>query len=148
MAMEIEIREALPADLPVLLGLYAHIASGTDKELGMEQAHRLFERIRSHRNHHLYVATRGGTVVGTFALLIMDNLAHQGAPSGVVEDVVVHQDWRGKGIGRLMMKYALARCTDAGCYKMTLSSNLNREAAHRFYESLGFETHGYSFTVR
>ena len=30
---------------------------------------------------------------------------------------------------------------------MALSSNLKREAAHAFYESLGFEKHGYSFRV-
>jgi predicted GNAT family acetyltransferase len=30
---------------------------------------------------------------------------------------------------------------------MTFSSNLNRQAAHRFYESLGFRKHGYSFRI-
>ena len=35
----------------------------------------------------------------------------------------------------------------AGCYKMALSSNLKREAAHRFYDSLGFGRHGYSFLI-
>ena len=35
------------------------------------------------------MAELNGEIVGTFALLIMDNLAHLGAPSGVVEDVVV-----------------------------------------------------------
>jgi GNAT superfamily N-acetyltransferase len=146
--MEIIIRETLSADLPVLLDLYANIALGTDKELAIEQAQELFDRIRLEKNHYLYVATIEGAVVGSFALLIMVNLAHGGAPSGVVEDVVVHPDWQGRGIGRQMMEFALARCNEAGCYKMALSSNLKREAAHRFYESLGFEKHGYSFSVK
>lgn len=30
---------------------------------------------------------------------------------------------------------------------MTFSSNINREAAHRFYESLGFRKHGYSYYI-
>lgn len=34
-----------------------------------------------------------------------------------------------------------------GCYKAALSSNLKRERAHAFYESLGFERHGYSFRI-
>jgi predicted GNAT family acetyltransferase len=37
---------------------------------------------------------------------------------------------------------------EAGCYKMALSSNVKRAAAHAFYESLGFERHGYSFVIR
>jgi GNAT superfamily N-acetyltransferase len=77
----------------------------------------------------------------------MDNLAHSGAPSGVVEDVAVRAGQRGQGIGKRMMEFALERCREAGCYKMALSSNLRREEAHRFYDSLGFERHGYSFLV-
>jgi GNAT superfamily N-acetyltransferase len=85
--------------------------------------------------------------VGTFALLIMRNLAHCGAPSGIVEDVVVDEGARGRGVGRRMMEYARARCREEGCYKLVLSSNVSRTDAHRFYESLGFRRHGYSFAV-
>ena len=86
-------------------------------------------------------------IVGTFALLIMDNLAHQGTPSGVVEDVAVLNDLQGKGIGKMMMKFAMEKCQEAGCYKLVLSSNVKRTEAHAFYESLDFEKHGFSFRV-
>ena len=46
-----------------------------------------------------------------------------------------------------MMRFALDRCRAKGCYKLALSSNAKRERAHAFYESLGFERHGYSFRV-
>jgi GNAT superfamily N-acetyltransferase len=85
--------------------------------------------------------------VGTFALLVMDNLAHLGARSAVVEDVVVDAAHRGEGIGRAMMTHAVSVCREKGCYKMALSSNLKRERAHAFYDALGFERHGYSFRV-
>jgi hypothetical protein len=39
------------------------------------------------------------------------------------------------------------RCRDPRCYKMTLSSRLKREAAHRFYESLGFRKYEFSYRV-
>jgi len=35
-----------------------------------------------------------------------------------------------------MMEHAIAECRKAGCYKLALSSNVKREGAHRFYESL------------
>ena len=41
----------------------------------------------------------------------------------------------------------MAICRQKGCYKMMLSSNLRRTGAHAFYESLGFEKHGYSFRI-
>ena len=77
----------------------------------------------------------------------MDNLGHRGTPSAIVEDVVVDATRQGGGIGRQMMHYALERSREAGCYKLVLSSNLKREAAHRFYDSLGFKRHGYSFLM-
>ena len=93
------------------------------------------------------MATAGGSLVGTFALLIMDNLAHVGAPSAVVEDVCVDAGHRRSGIGRVMMEFAMKTAAKRGCYKLTLSSNIARTSAHDFYRSLGFEQHGLSFRV-
>ncbi len=77
----------------------------------------------------------------------MDNLGHLGAPSAIVEDVVVDPARQGQGIGRAMMDFSVARARDNRCYKMVLSSNAKRERAHAFYERLGFERHGYSFRL-
>ena len=45
---------------------------------------------------------------------------------------------RGKGIGEAMMRWAIARCDMKGCGVIQLTSDRQREGAHRFYESLGF----------
>ena len=45
------------------------------------------------------------------------------------------------------MRYAMDQAREAGCYKLVLSSNMRRERAHAFYESLGFTKHGFSFRV-
>ena len=147
MTGEVAIREALEEDLPGVLALYAQPGLDDGHTLTVEQAKLHYRRFKQYPNYRLFVAELNGAIVGTFALLIMDNLAHLGTPSGVVEDVVVTADLRGKGIGRRMMEAALVICRESGCYKMALSSNLKREAAHAFYESLDFEKHGYSFRV-
>jgi len=46
-----------------------------------------------------------------------------------------------------MMMYALDICRKRNCYKIALSANLKCKNVHEFYESLGFEKHGYSFVV-
>jgi len=46
-----------------------------------------------------------------------------------------------------MMHHAMAFAREAGCYKLVLSSNQKRERAHAFYESLGFQRHGFSFSI-
>jgi GNAT superfamily N-acetyltransferase len=135
--------EASKADLPDVLRLYAQL--GDEEVLPLPEAERLFERIARYPDYRIYVARCEGRIVGAYALLIMDNLAHMGMPSAVIEDVAVDGDWQGRGVGKLMMQHALRLCSEKGCYKVMLSSNAKRERAHRFYESLDFERHGYSF---
>jgi GNAT superfamily N-acetyltransferase len=122
MCSALNIREAVIADLPTMLELYG--------QLGMDDGQEL-----------------DGRPVGTFALLVMDNLGHMGTPSAILEDVVVAESCRGTGIGQQMMAFATDLCRQKGCYKFFFSSNINRTDAHRFYENLGFEKHGYSFYI-
>ena len=144
---EVDIREAIKQDLPAILALYAQPDMDGDHVLPVEQAQEIYARFKTYPDYRLYVATGGGEIIGTFALLIMDKLGHGGAPIGIVEDVVVGSEWQEKGVGSQMMRFAMARCAEVACSKLALSSNVSREAAHRFYESLGFQKYGYSFSV-
>ena len=145
--MDITLREANEDDLFAILSLYAQLGQDDGSVLPLDEAIRIFAKIKSYPDYHLHVATAGSKVIGVFALLVMDNLGHKGTPSAILEDVVVAEGLRGQGIGKTMMEYANELCRTKGCYKMTFSSNINREAAHRFYESLGFRKHGYSFYI-
>ena len=141
------IREATAADIPAVLALYAQPELDDGKVLPVGEAVALHARFARYPDYTLYVALAGDTIVGSFALLVMDNLGHLGAPSGIVEDVVVAPQRQGSGIGQAMMRFALDRCREKRCYKLVLSSNAKRARAHAFYEQLGFERHGYSFRV-
>jgi GNAT superfamily N-acetyltransferase len=143
----ITIREASAADLPAILDLHGQLESDGKPTLSVDDARKIYDRMQAYPRYTLYVATEDRAIIGTFALLIMDNLAHGGAPSGIVEDVVVSPACQGKGVGKQMMQFAMDRCREAGCYKLALSSHLKRTQAHQFYESLGFEHHGYSYQV-
>jgi GNAT superfamily N-acetyltransferase len=143
----IQIRNAAESDLPELLRLYRGLDADGRDVLDMVAAVTIFRRAVANPNHAIYVADIGGVIVGTFALLVMENLAHRGAPSAIVEDVVVDEQRRGVGIGKAMMEFAMAAARSRGCYKLALSSNLRREQAHEFYRSIGFEQHGMSFRV-
>ena len=139
-------RVATRDDLPDLLALYQQLESQTSS-VTLERLEKTFGRLENYPDYKVYVAREGNVAVGTFALVIMDTLGERCAPAGIIEDVVVARSARGKGIGRRMMELALERCREAGCYKAVLSSNLRREEAHLFYESLGFRKHGYSFAI-
>jgi ribosomal protein S18 acetylase RimI-like enzyme len=140
------IRPANSDDLDAILNLYGELEKGN--RLALSAADFIFKKLGRYPNYKIYVAVIEGKTIGTFSLLIMDNLAHMGMPSGIVENVVVHSEWRRRGIARQMMAFAMELSRKARCYKLVLSSDLNREVAHRFYEAIGFERHGYSYMVR
>ncbi|MEA5461736.1 GNAT family N-acetyltransferase [Arcicella sp. LKC2W] len=140
------ILEASKKHLPQILRLYAEVLD-KGEVLTADDAAIIFDKISSYPNYKIYVVEIDNQVVGTFALLIMDNLAHLGTPSGIVEDVVVSEKFQGNSIGKKMMTFAIEKCRQLGCYKMVLSSNLKRVEAHQFYENLGFEKHGFSYRI-
>lgn len=144
----IQVQVAGHADLSAVLDLYRRAGLDHDGGMGPDEAGLVFSRFDAYPCYRLYVATMGDAVVGTFALLIMDNLAHGGSPSGIVEDVAVDPLAQGKGVGIAMMRYAREVCREKGCYKLVLSSNKIRKDAHEFYKAIGFEKHGYSFRVQ
>jgi len=142
--MSLNIRLAALKDVEKILKVYA-ASLDNNHVLSIEEAKNIFLKQTLYPDYKVFVAELNSEVVGTFALLIMDNMAHLGTPSAVVEDVGVMPDLQGKGIGKQMMQFALQYAKEKGCYKMSLSSNLKREQAHQFYESLGFKKHGFSF---
>jgi GNAT superfamily N-acetyltransferase len=144
---KVSIRVATYRDLPEILELYRHLDPEGSPVFPLADAENIFETINTYPDYQVYVARRHGKTLGTFALLIVDNLAHQGARYGIVEDVIVAAEWQGTGIGGQMMRHAMQKCHAAGCYKLVLSSNKKRADAHRFYIKLGFRQHGYSFVV-
>jgi GNAT superfamily N-acetyltransferase len=145
--MTITIRQASTIDLPDVLVLYAQPGLDDGKVLSEDDAVKVFIHFTDYPNYRLFVALDGQTIVGSYALLIMHNLAHCGTPSAIAEDVVVAHHRHGQGIGRQMMAHAIEQAHHAGCYKLALSSNLKRKDAHAFYESLGFAQHGLSFAI-
>lgn len=145
--MSVSIREAGEGDLPAVLALYAQPGMDDGRVLSLDEARETWRQFARYPSYRLFVAEEGGAVVATYALLVMHNLAHQGTPSAIAEDVVVSDAHQRRGLGRQLMVHAIEQARVAGCYKLALSSNAKRTSAHAFYRSLGFQQHGLSFLI-
>ena len=145
--MSIAIRTATESDLPDILNIYAQPEMDNGHVLSIKDAKVLFHKLETYPYYVLFIAELENKIVGTFALLIMDNLIHRGDLTGIVEAVAVDPHYQGKGIGKAMMQFAMDECKKQKCKKLVLSSNIKRKNAHRFYESLGFAQHGISFSI-
>ena len=82
------------------------------------------------------IARAGGTIVGTLTLAMFP------IPTGFrawIEDVVVDEAARGKGVGGALTTEAIGLARAAGARTVELTSRPSREAAGRLYERAGFE---------
>jgi GNAT superfamily N-acetyltransferase len=96
------------------------------------------DAIQADPNNQVYVAEVDGAVVGTFQLTFIRQLSYGGCLVAQVESVFVRASERSHGVGRAMLEHARREAERRGALRMQLTSNVAREAAHRFYERLGF----------
>ena len=78
----------------------------------------------------------GGRIIGILCLNVYR------VPTGVrsiIEDVVVDESARRKGVGEALTRRALDLAREAGASGVSLTSRPEREAANYLYQSMGFE---------
>ena len=143
--MKLRIREAEHTDIPAVVGLLAEMDG--EAPMPLSRAERILREMARYPDYRCYLAFDGSHPIATFSLLIFDALVHGGAREALLDGVVVTVPRRGQGIGKLMIAESMRIAAAAGCYKLALSSNVKRAAAHRFYEALGFCQHGISFAI-
>lgn len=86
------------------------------------------------REQTLLVARVDGEIAGTLTLATYRSLRVR----AVIEDVVVDESARGRGIGEALTREAIRRARELGAVTVTLTSRPQREAANRLYRRLGF----------
>ncbi|MBI4133247.1 GNAT family N-acetyltransferase [Candidatus Uhrbacteria bacterium] len=99
-------------------------------ELTMER----FQTICAAPQMHLFVAREGDKIIGMATLEIGETMM---GTQGYVHDVVVSSDYRGKGIGKMLVEALIAKGRELGCKHVDLTSNPKRDTG-AFYSSLGF----------
>ena len=139
----ITIREATEQDLPAIKGLMAELieaASDTgdyDVNTALENCRVLLKNADS----HTLVAEADGDVIGVVNLDIRRTILHSGL-SGLIDEIVVAEGYRGKGVGRKLIDAAVEKCKLSGCCEIEVSTEFTNTKARSFYKSCGFEEMG------
>jgi len=139
---EIKFRQATREDLPEIVRMLADDFLGTKRERYEnplpESYIKAFEEIAADKNNELVVAELDGKIVGTLQITFTPSISFQGGKRATVESVRVDEKYRGQGIGKKLMQWAIERAKAENCFAMQLTTNADRKDAHRFYEDLGF----------
>ena len=119
-----------------LVAAFARLIPQLSKSNPPPDAAALAEIIASPASQLLLARDDDGTILGSLTLALFR------IPTGLrawIEDVVVDDAARGRGVGDQLNREALARAADAGASTVDLTSRPSREAANRLYQRLGFK---------
>ena len=97
---------------------------------------RLAELVESDNTLIFLGTDENGCILGMLSLIVMK------IPTGNkawIEDVVVDQSARGKGLGKSLMNHALEQAKKLGAKSVDLTSRPSRESANKLYQALGYE---------
>jgi GNAT superfamily N-acetyltransferase len=141
--MNLKFRRATREDLTEIVRMLADDFLGATRERYEtplpESYTKAFEEIDADKNNELIVAESDGAIVGTLQITFTPSISFQGGKRATVESVRVDEKYRGRGIGRELMLWAINRAREENCFAMQLTTNADRKDAHRFYENLGFK---------
>lgn len=141
--MKIKFRQATREDLPEIVRMLADDFLGATREKFEnplpESYLKAFAEIDADKNNELIVAELDGAIVGSLQITFTPSISFQGGKRAGVESVRVDAKYRGRGIGKELMLWAINHAKEENCIAMQLTTNSDRAEAHRFYENLGFK---------
>lgn len=89
-------------------------------------------------NTHVYLARlkENDSIVGMVTLIVY-RIPY--IVKAQLEDIVVDESMRGKGIGKMLMQYVIDKAKEYGVKSLNFTSSPKKEVANKLYESLGFQ---------
>jgi len=104
------------------------------------------EQLLNDAGSHILVAAREETPVGFINFTVRQTILHQ-SPSALIDELVVAEGYRGKGVGKQLVQAAIEKCRQLGCCEVEVSTEKTNLKAREFYKKCGFEQKGTLFEV-
>jgi len=144
MADPVAIRPAIPADAPILSELLAQLGyPASDSDIPDR-----LQALAGFPSAAAFVATnRYGEVVGLITAQVIPSI-HDNEPIGWLTTLVVLEDAREAGIGSALVRHVEEWAVKKGVKRLSVTSGIQRQSTHEFYEKRDYERTGLRFTKR
>lgn len=106
-------------------------------QLSLDQAQISAQAFVLQKGVHAFVALEERKVIGFGSLLTFRRV--RGGRVAVIEDMVVAEKFRGRGVARLILDELIKAAKEEGCFKVSLESSYIAES---LYKAAGFECGG------
>ena len=104
----------------------------------------IYEKMKDDQRYQTFVAEADGRIVGLVTTVEVLAVGH---PDGYIKinGLGVRPEYRGQGIGRLLLERAEELARERGALYLGLATGIRRQEAHAFYEHLGWQKTSYWF---
>lgn len=138
-----EIRPAAAEDWEQVYGLMCQLEN---EELDKEEFYRIYMEQRKNPDFCGLVYAIDGQAEA-FVNMRMEGQLHHAAPVAEILELIVGENLRGQGIGKVLFHEACRRAAERGCVCLDVTSGRQRTGAHRFYEREGMKKSHFKFTM-
>ncbi|MDP1852452.1 MAG: GNAT family N-acetyltransferase [Candidatus Planktophila sp.] len=146
--MESLVRQATTADLDSLVKIFRAcwltsykdiLPESVRDEMSVEKAHQMWAHsVAPHAARTTFVIELAGQVVGVTRV----GSDESNSMRGHLFSLYVHPDNAGRGLGKILLKHALASLREIGFEEITLWVFKNNAPTRHLYRSLGFQETG------
>jgi N-acetylglutamate synthase-like GNAT family acetyltransferase len=128
-------RRATKEDSDLIADLYRELVPNSPISVLPERV----DAIAKSNHTFLLVCDDGSDIIATALLCLCQDVMFNNQPFAIVENVIVHSQYKREGVGKSMMDYIEDFCLQQNCSKiMLLTSNENRNARD-FYTAMGYD---------
>ncbi|MFL3005692.1 MAG: GNAT family N-acetyltransferase [Candidatus Neomarinimicrobiota bacterium] len=141
--IELIFRKAKEGDIPTIVKMLGDDELGSKREdykVPLPKSYYYaFQNILQDKNQELIILENfNKEIIGTLQLTFISYLTYRGGLRAQIEAVRIHKEFRGKGFGKKIFKWAIKRSKDKGAHLVQLTTDKQRPDAIEFYKALGF----------
>jgi glucosamine-phosphate N-acetyltransferase len=101
-------------------------------------------KINNNSNSTIYVIELNNKLIATGTILYEYKFIHNISKIAHIEDICVHNDYRSKNYGKILICYLIDEAHKEKCYKVTLYC---KEELEKFYKSCNMEKNGIQMAI-
>lgn len=121
-----------------LLVLYAQLNEQDPVLEDNEELRLHWEAMMQDESLNIIAVEQDGVLAASCVVHILKNLTRGARPYALIENVVTHNSYRRRGLGRLALDKAKAIAEQHGCYKIMLLTSRSDDFVHKFYQKAGY----------
>jgi len=138
--VNIKIRECEKKDLPFVIKLMEElkVVARTENDFIIEDVEKIFNEMERNKDIYLNnVAAIDGKIVGFISVIFYKSFFHKGG-TALINELIVKSDYRGKGIGRLLVDEVKREAIKRGMDELEVGTEKTNKKAQAFYRRCYF----------